>query len=82
MKITLSLFAGLADRLGTSRITFNCSESPLTAGRLKQLLSESYPEAAALISECLVAINQEYAASDCLIAETDEIALIPPVSGG
>ncbi|MCM3038800.1 molybdopterin converting factor subunit 1 [Paenibacillus motobuensis] len=82
MKIEISLFAGLAERLGTSRISLNCSESSLTAERLKKLLSDAYPDASPLISAAMVAVNQEYAAANCPIQETDEIALIPPVSGG
>ncbi|WMT39758.1 molybdopterin converting factor subunit 1 [Paenibacillus sp. D2_2] len=82
MKISIFLFAGLAERLGTSRITFDYSESPLTPERLKQLLSNAYPDAAPLLSAALVAVNQEYAVADYPIQETDEIALIPPVSGG
>jgi len=82
MKISIFLFAGLAERIGTSRITFDCSESQLTPTRLKQLLSNAYPDAAPLLSAAMVAVNQEYAAADCPIQETDEIALIPPVSGG
>ncbi|WP_068780223.1 molybdopterin converting factor subunit 1 [Paenibacillus sp. GM2] len=82
MIISISLFAGLAERLGTSRISLNCSESGLTAERLKKLLSDAYPDAAPLISAAMIAVNQEYATADCPIRETDEIALIPPVSGG
>jgi molybdopterin converting factor small subunit len=34
------------------------------------------------IKSLLVAVNSEYAEGDLLITEKDEIALIPPVSGG
>jgi MoaD family protein len=34
------------------------------------------------IKSLLVAVNSEYAEADLVLSETDEIALIPPVSGG
>ena len=34
------------------------------------------------IKSLLVAVNSEYAEGDLLLTEQDEIALIPPVSGG
>jgi molybdopterin converting factor small subunit len=34
------------------------------------------------IKSLLVAVNSEYAEGDLLLTEKDEIALIPPVSGG
>ncbi len=52
-----------------------------TAGQLKQLLSEQYPRLGRLAS-FLLAVNEEYASSDTLLLPEDEIAVIPPVSGG
>ncbi|MGG6312132.1 molybdenum cofactor biosynthesis protein [Paenibacillus macerans] len=84
MIINIALFAGLADRIGTSSLSFAYPhpERQVTAALLKDALSEAYPSAANLISASFVAVNQEYAAGDTLIAEQDEVALIPPVSGG
>ncbi|MGG3455971.1 molybdenum cofactor biosynthesis protein [Paenibacillus rhizolycopersici] len=84
MNIQIALFAGLADRIGTSSLNFAYShpERPLTAASLKEALAETYPSAANLISASFVAVNQEYAAGDTPITEADEVALIPPVSGG
>lgn len=82
MIITISLFAGLADRIGTSKLNYQCPESNLTVERLKQRLSEEYPAAASLIAVSFVAVNQEYALGDRPVTAEDEIALIPPVSGG
>ncbi len=82
MMITISLFAGLADRIGTSSLEFNVEKTELNADLLKHLLSEAYPDAASLIAVSFVAVNQEYAPGTCSISEKDEVALIPPVSGG
>ena len=80
--ISILLFAGLADRIGTATLTFNVPGLPLTAGELKSPLSEAYPDAQSQISTAFVAVNQEYAPSEQLIQSGDEVALIPPVSGG
>lgn len=82
MQLNIRLFAGLAERLQTSILPFSIEGSSVTADELKQLISESYPEAASQISVSFVAVNQDYAPGDTLITEGNEVALIPPVSGG
>ena len=44
-------------------------------------LKNDFPKLQA-IKSLLVAVNSEYAESDLILSENDEIALIPPVSGG
>ncbi|NQX48451.1 MoaD/ThiS family protein [Paenibacillus tritici] len=82
MHISIRLFAGLAEVIGSSTLIFHAHESPVTAGRLKELLSASYPDAAPQIGVSLIAVNHEYAPDDMDITEGSEVALIPPVSGG
>lgn len=82
MLLRIQLFAGLAERLQTSVLTYSVQTSEITADALKIELSKSYPEAASQISVSFVAVNQEYAPGDYLITEGSEVALIPPVSGG
>jgi molybdopterin synthase catalytic subunit len=53
-----------------------------TAGELKRWLAERNPNAASLIEASFVAKNQAYAEDGEPIGEGDELALIPPVSGG
>lgn len=52
-----------------------------TVSDLKQLLEERYERLKAIRSY-MVAVNNEYAADDKVISAQDEIAIIPPVSGG
>ena len=52
-----------------------------TAGELKARLGEVFPRLAGLGS-FFVAVNEEYAEAATVIFENDEIAIIPPVSGG
>lgn len=82
MNLTIRLFAGLAEIIGSSSLTFHFHEEPLTAGKMKELLCSAYPDAAPQIQVSLVAVDREYAPDDTIISETAEVALIPPVSGG
>ncbi len=52
-----------------------------TVAELKNQLFRKYPSLAALNS-VYIAVNNEYAEEAVLLKEGDEIALIPPVSGG
>lgn len=82
MKIKIRLFAGLAELLNTTVLDFTIEELPITADQLKGLLSSSYPQAASQIAVSFFAINEEYATGEMMITAADEVALIPPVSGG
>ncbi|MBT0608112.1 molybdopterin converting factor subunit 1 [Aequorivita echinoideorum] len=50
-------------------------------GELKKVFKERYPEASKL-SSLAIAVNEEYAEDDHKISTGDEVAIIPPVSGG
>jgi molybdopterin synthase sulfur carrier subunit len=52
-----------------------------TVGELRQELSERFPELLDLKS-LFIAVNSDYADDDLVLKPADEIALIPPVSGG
>lgn len=84
MQLTVRLFAGLSDKLGASETTVPMPSGyeAITGAALKEWLTKSHPEAAVLIRSSFIAKNQAYAADDEPLAAADEIALIPPVSGG
>jgi len=52
-----------------------------TVGDLRKELVEKYPKLMGLRS-LFIAVNSEYAEDSIVLNEEDEIALIPPVSGG
>lgn len=52
-----------------------------TVRDLREELSERYPQLLGLKS-LFIAVNNDYAEDDHVLKSTDEIALIPPVSGG
>lgn len=82
MQLTIQIFAGLADKLGGTALTVTTGGDHLTAGELKQHLAREYPHAASSIAVSFLARNHAYAQPEDEIRETDELALIPPVSGG
>lgn len=81
MQLTVLLFAGLAERAGLREITVELA-ADASVKDLLQGIRSLYPELAPLLNTSFVSVNQEYANHDVRLAEGDEIALLPPVSGG
>lgn len=80
MEVQIGLFGVTKDIIGQSEI--RCSlASPATVQTLLEQLKVDYPRLQGL-SSLAVAVNSEYAEHDQLLRANDEIALIPPVSGG
>ncbi len=73
MPVTVKLFAGLRERAGWSQRQVDAA----TVADVWRAL-ELGDEPAGL----LYAVNKEYATADRALADGDEVALIPPVSGG
>ncbi|MGZ3764587.1 MAG: MoaD/ThiS family protein [Mucilaginibacter sp.] len=80
MKVNILAFGIAKDIFAGSKIAVVLNEKE-TTGNLKQSLEARYPRLKHL-SSYMVAVNNEYAADDLIITERDEIAIIPPVSGG
>ncbi|PAC27609.1 molybdopterin converting factor subunit 1 [Flectobacillus sp. BAB-3569] len=80
MKYTIALFGITKEIVGNSSTTLEVSDT-LTTDGLLTLLRAEYPPLASIRS-LLLAVNNEYAEQDLVLSERDEIALIPPVSGG
>ncbi|WP_026261888.1 MoaD/ThiS family protein [Spirosoma panaciterrae] len=78
--VSVLLFGVTRDLTGQSKVSVPLSEEARVADLLSQL-NQQYP-ALAGIRSLLVAVNGEYAETDQILHINDEIALIPPVSGG
>jgi molybdopterin converting factor subunit 1 len=74
-------FAQLKDATGCDAAELT-PPAPLNAEQLWAELLKKFPKLAAHRSSVRLATHCEYAASDATFAIEDEIALIPPVSGG
>lgn len=76
------LFGIAKDIVGQSQLQFSETEKvPGSVSELKKMISTTYPEFSKL-SSLAVAVNSEYAQDDVSLSWNDEIAIIPPVSGG
>jgi MoaE-MoaD fusion protein len=76
MNVTVRLFAGLRERAGADEVSLELPEGARVGDALERMDS--------LIAgvPVVMAVNQEYAGSEHSLAAGDELALIPPVSGG
>jgi molybdopterin converting factor subunit 1 len=81
MRVKVRLFARLRDIAGAADLA---RELPggATVGTVWNLLADEHPELAAYRGAVSVAVNAEYARMDARIADGDEVAFLPPVSGG
>ncbi len=76
------LFFGAArDAVGKAEITFNVAAQAKAAEAFEEIL-EAFPALRRFGRSLLFAVNEEYAAADHIIAEGDELAVFPAVSGG
>ena len=78
--VSVLLFGITRDLTGQSSVSVPLPDNARVTDLLAQL-HQLYPDLAGVRS-VLVAVNGEYAEADQRIQNTDEIALIPPVSGG
>jgi len=81
MNLTVRLFAVLRERAGTSELVVEDLPDELSIGELKGVIRDRFPELGDLSSAAGV-IGTTYARDDARIAAGDEVALLPPVSGG
>jgi molybdopterin converting factor subunit 1 len=76
VQVTVRLFAMLRERAGTPEVTLELPDGARVRDALDSLagLAEGIP--------LVMAVNREYADADRVLDAGDELALIPPVSGG
>jgi molybdopterin synthase catalytic subunit len=76
MQVTVRLFAGLRERAGASELDLELPEG----ARVRDALARVQDIAGGL--PLVMAVNRDYADEDAPLSPGDELALIPPVSGG
>ena len=80
MKINLVAFGIAKDILGSNQLTFD-ADDVRNIGELKEKQCQQYPDFMKLRSLSL-AVNEEYQEDSFVLSESDEVVIIPPVSGG
>jgi len=81
MTVRLRFFASLRERLKASEGERTLAEGA-TIADLWTALCRERPDLQALGGSMSFAVNREYVERDHRLADGDEVALIPPVSGG
>ncbi|MDJ0838669.1 MAG: MoaD/ThiS family protein [Acidobacteriota bacterium] len=81
MQYQVKLFALLKERAGSA--SWSCqSDEALTGSQLLAAFFDAHPSLNGLRTVTRLAVNQAFCEGDPVLAEGDELALIPPVSGG
>lgn len=81
MKVTVKLFARARDLAGMSTLEVELPAGA-TVAQLRRELAQACPALAGLVDRCAVGIDAEFCGDDAVVGESQEIALLPPVSGG
>jgi len=81
--ITLKYFASLKSIAEKEEDHLDI-ENPITIDQLSDIIAKTVPKMAEMIREkkVLITINQEMASVDTIIHDGDEVAFLPPFSGG
>jgi molybdopterin synthase catalytic subunit len=81
MQVTVLFFGALREAMGAKERVVTLP-GDATVGALRGLLVESQPAFTPLAARLRVAVNRSFAPDGCALADGDEVAFLPPVSGG
>ena len=81
MTYSVKLFAALKEKTGQDQWSYP-SDPKLNGLELLQCFFDAYPEISGLSEVTRLAVNQAFCDTAVILEPSDEIALIPPVSGG
>ena len=81
MKVNVRLFASYKDIAGKSNFDIDLPDGS-TVGFLVKRVLQYYPEFIKKPENLVVAVNEEYSEHRFILSDGDNVAFIPPVSGG
>jgi molybdopterin synthase catalytic subunit len=81
MKLHVQLFAGVAQAVG-ERVWEGELPEGATLADLFAVIGEQHPAASSVLRISFASVNQKYATPETVLQAGDEIAILPPVSGG
>ena len=81
MRIRIRLFGAAREAAGTKELELTLAPGARVSD-LRALVVRQHPGLAPLDARLRVSVNHELALSDATLADGDEVALLPPVSGG
>jgi molybdopterin converting factor subunit 1 len=80
-KIKVRLFAILREMVGEREITITVPAG-ITVSYLNNEILKEYPQLKSFSNKFVTSVNCKVTTGDTVITSSDEIALLPPVSGG
>jgi molybdopterin converting factor subunit 1 len=81
MRVTIRLFARLRDLAGSGELVRDVTQ-PATVESVWRALVDEMPDLRAYERTMSVAVNADYAKMSAKVHDGDEVAFLPPVSGG
>jgi molybdopterin synthase catalytic subunit len=82
MRIEVKLFAGLREAAGAGEVTVELEDGASAAGLLEQLKQSPGLGEVLTAMPVRVAVNRAYVDGEARLSDGDEVALVPPISGG
>lgn len=79
--MTVLLFAAARDLAGADTVAVELHPGASIAD-LRAELARRFPALAGLLAKSMLAVNHDFAEEDQILNPADEVAVIPPVSGG
>jgi len=81
LKIKVRFFASYREIAGRPEEVFELRDGATLSALISKVRSV-YPRLTELTDDLIVSVNKRYAKEDLVLKEGDEVALLPPVSGG
>jgi molybdopterin converting factor subunit 1 len=81
MLVRVLLFAAARDHVGADAVSVEVPTGA-TVAVLRTELARQFPVLASLLARSAIAVNHDFTEDSRVLAASDEVAIIPPVSGG
>ena len=81
MRVDVRLFAAIREKAGIDAFELELPQHA-TVEQARVMIAERYPSVASMLASAASAVNRDYATMETELHDGDELALIPPVSGG
>lgn len=80
--VNVKLFAMVREIVGREELLLTVSGNPPTVHLVREHLLAEYPALLPLLPFSQISVNEEIQPDDAVLSQGDEVAVLPPVSGG
>lgn len=81
MEVKVLFFASIRELAGVKEVSVRIEEGSTTA-QLKEAVAEQFPQLQTALENITMAVNQAYVLEAVALNSGDEVAFLPPISGG